>query len=63
VYKIESRKKNQKKGTIIGFFGREESNEKTRMRGLTDYNETIAWEPISNLSIVILGSQNTLHQL
>ena len=46
MYEIESRKKNQKKGTIIGFFGREESNEKTRMRGLTNYNETIAWEPI-----------------
>ena len=51
VYEIGSRKgkkkKKQKKGIIIGFVGREKSNEKkTRMRELTNFNKTIAWEPI-----------------
>ena len=41
------RKKKKKKGIIIGFVGRERSNEKkTRMRELTNFNKTIASEPI-----------------
>jgi hypothetical protein len=45
--KLKVEKGTKRNWNQIGFVEREKSNgKKTRMRELTNFNETIAWEPI-----------------
>ena len=47
VNKTESRKRNKRKGFVIGFVGKKKSKQKkVRMRELTNFNEIIALEQI-----------------
>ena len=46
VNKTESRKRNKKKGFMIGCVGKKKSNQKVRMKELTNFNEIIALQPI-----------------